>query len=596
MMLDKKAFWAQKGTILNMAVALVIFTVVSIGYFAHLLIPVISLSCAFMLVASLGPTDDVAILSVSQRVSIPPKLMNILTGESIINDATGIVCFQLALAAIVSGSFSPGQAVVQLFIIGLGGILTGLLFTGAKYLFVKWIRRLGMESTTLHILIEILTPFLVYLLAEKLEVSGILAVFTAGVTHSLGKKTLNPEMANLNVASKNIWNVLSFTLEGIVYLILGTQLPHILKTVQSDTNPVSAWSLVLYVLAITLIFAVSRFIWFYLTARRESYSDSSNTVGKFKTGLIFSLSGARGAVTMASVLSIPVLLSDGTSFPQRDMIILLATGIILCSLCISNFILPLVVGKPNATDLKTKENEAYLDILNSVVTALKKTVTGQNQVAVRMILSQYHSRIKEAQIKVDTVHIDRKKEKKLFIQAWKWEKENTDKMIENNEIDEHVGLHYINALGRRIGRESGTGNPFGSLNAGFRAKRNAKQLRRNMLNNKEHRTLLLKLKEDNSRYVICKLKELQLTDNCAELKKILSDYESFLLFVQNMISGVDRMQNSEIIEDEIIEVATIAFQMERDNIQAMFESGHISREKAKELRDNIALLETELLK
>jgi CPA1 family monovalent cation:H+ antiporter len=593
MLLDKKTFWSLKAPIMNMACILVLLTVIGVGYCIHAMIPALPVTVAFMLVGALAPTDDVAIISVSQRVPIPRKLMNILTGESIINDATGIVCFQFALAAVVSGSFSSTGAVGQLFAVGIGGLLVGLLFTGVKYLFVRWIRRLGMENVTLHILIEILTPFFVYLLAEKAGVSGILAVFAAGITHSLGKKKLNPDTANLTVASKSIWNMISFTFEGIVYLILGTQLPRILQTLQSNTGSWTVGILLIYILMITLAFAASRYIWFYLTACRKSYSDSGSPVKKWKASLIFSLSGARGAVTMASVLSIPVLLSNGVSFPQRDLIILLSTGVILCSLFITNFILPAIAGKSGETDREAKENEACIELLNNVADTLERSITKDNWIAGRMILSLYKSRIKMQDKLNATAHIDKNREKALKMEAWKWEKQNTVLMLENEEINDALGNLYVYRLDKRISIESGKiNNPFRKPAINFGKKGN-KHFRRKF-HDKEFNINLLKLRETNDSFVIGKLKELQQTNDSSELKKLLSEYESDLLTISNMITMHDRRGNPEIIENAIAEVASAAFQIERDNIQAMFEAGRISREKARELRNNIMLMETEL--
>ena len=227
MLLDKKTFWVLRGPILNMAVVLVIISIIAIAGFLHLLAPDIPLVAAFALIAALGPTDDVAIITVSQKVPIPPKLMNL------INDASGIVSFQLAMLAAVSGAFSPAYAAGRLLIAGIGGISAGLVLIYLKILLVRWLRRLGMEHVTLHILLELLAPFIIYMVAENIGVSGVLAVFAAGAAHSFRRDKLNPETASLNVASKSIWNVLSFTLEGVVYLILGIQLPRILRTIGS---------------------------------------------------------------------------------------------------------------------------------------------------------------------------------------------------------------------------------------------------------------------------------------------------------------------------------------------------------------------------
>jgi CPA1 family monovalent cation:H+ antiporter len=248
-----------------------------------------------------------------------------------------------------------------------------------------------------------------------------------------------------------------------------------------------------------------------------------------------------------------------------------------------------VVRKPISTGQDNKEDKAYLDILDNVVAALEKTLNQHNQVAVRMVLSQYQSRIRSLQTKLETGHIDRKKEKEYSIRAWKWKKENTLTLLENGEINESLEQHYTIALDRRIGINSGMSNPFKILKGILRGKGHSKSRFRNTVDNKTVRNQMVQLHEANSRYVVGKLKDLRKTDDSIQLKKTLSDYETSLLQAQNMIADPDRMKKSGIIEENLIQVA-----IERDNIQRMFETGRISRGKAKKLRDNIALLETEL--
>ncbi|WP_052297621.1 cation:proton antiporter [Leadbettera azotonutricia] len=343
--LDKKTFWSVKGPILNFAFLLVFVTVISVGYFVHFIIPAIPLAAAFALIASLGPTDDVAVDSVVKRLKMPPRIMNILVGESLLNDVSGIINFQFALAAAVSGTFSWIAAGRQFLILGLGGILIGLAFTLIKLLLVRWLRSLGMENVTFHILIELLTPFLVYIISEKCGTSGVLAVFTAGVAHSFGKNKLNPETANLNIASENIWSMVSFTLDGLVFLILGTQLPGILITIIGSPYSISTGRVILVILLITALFMLIRFLWTFFTLRKKAYNEPENPLGKLKASLFISLSGARGTVTLASILSIPYILSNGTPFPERDLLILISTGVILCTLIVTTFILPSLLKK-----------------------------------------------------------------------------------------------------------------------------------------------------------------------------------------------------------------------------------------------------------
>lgn len=594
MSIDKQSFWKLKGPILNMSFVLVLLTVIGIGYFTHLLIPVIPLAASFALIAALAPTDDVAIISVSQKVNIPKKLMDILSGESIINDASGIVSFQFAIAAVMTGTFSVVYATGQLLVIGLGGILLGLAFTFVKFLFMQWIRRLGMENVTLYNLIAILTPFLIYLLAEAWEVSGILAVFAAGIAHSLGRKQLTPETVNLKIAAKNTWSTLSFTLEGLVYLILGTQLPAILRTIESGSYSVSMEKIIAYILILTLIFALSRFVWSYCTIRHKTYFEPENPVSKIKAGLIFSFAGARGAVTMAGILSIPVLLSDGSDFPQRDLIILLATGVIICSLFITNFILPAVVSGGNKEEKETRENEACLAILHNVMTDLSTQMTEENRIATGIVLKQYRNRMESFHNKRTVRSSDKEAESAWRKKLFEWEKQHTQELAERGEIDNATAQHYLDILNKRADIELNRYNPLRQLiHIAERIKHAVKYHK--MRRNEEKRTRdLFALKEKNALYVTDKLKAMLETDDSYELKKVLSDYGTTLLMLRNMNSLPGNGINRKMIDDQVTEIASLGFQLERDQIQEMFENGRLSREKAKELRNNITLSETEI--
>ncbi len=591
MLADKKTMWAQRKPILNMGIILVFATVVVGGYFVNFLIPSIPLAIAFALIASLGPTDDVAVLSVSKRVNVPPKIMRILEGESIINDASGIVSFQFALGAVLTGSFSLINATVRFFVIALGGIVVGLLATWLKYSFVRWIRSLGMENVTLHLLLGIMTPFVIYLIAEALEVSGILAIFAAGIAHSFNRDKFNPETINLSIASESIWSVLAFTLEGLVFLILGTQLPKILITMEQNNYPISTWEIIIYVLLITLLFLVTRFVWSAVTIKKKTYDDPEHPVSKFRAGIIFSLSGARGAVTLASIMSIPLLLTNGEAFPERDLIILIASGVILVSLAITNFILPLCVEKKASID-KSAENDAYLEIIQNVIAELKSQATPDNEAATAIITGNYYSRSAELQRKQNNrPSVDRGDERKLRITVCEWEKENITGMLERSETDEYCAQHYLDILDRQINKLSQ--NRSHSM---ISIKRNIIRLIRQgrRTNGKngdaELRTRFITLIEANNRYVLENLKQMSKTEDSPAIRKMITDYE----FNQSMYQR--RGQRGEVDKESIAAVASHGFQAERDNIQAMFEAGRISRESAREMRHNISLLEVQLKK
>ena len=589
MMADKKTMWAQRKPILNMGVLLVFATVVIVGYLVNLLIPAIPLAAAFALIAALGPTDDVAVASVGKRTNVPPKIMNILQGESIINDASGIVSFQFAMAAMLTGSFSLFHATGRFFVVGLGGIGVGLIFSWFKYIFVRWIRSLGMENVTLHLLLGILTPFLIYLIAEAWSVSPILAVFAAGIAHSFNRDKFTPEAVNLNIASQSFWSMLAFTLEGLVFVILGTQLPKILSSINHNYS-IGTWQIIAYILLITFVFMILRFVWSVAAVKKRTYDDPDYPVSRFRAGVIFSLSGARGTVTLASVMSIPIFLSDGAAFPERDLIILMAGGVIVVSLLITSFILPLCVAKKINVD-KAAENEAYLEILQKVIAELKSRITPENETETAFIIANYHGRSAELQRKQNTFSVDRDEERRLRLTTCVWEKEHTLLMLQRGDITQDAAQQYLYIIDTLIYKLSHDSLHSFSFRQSIRHFFHRHFKRGGVKQRVETHTAMFKLMEANTLFVLDKLRHLDKTETTAAHKKMRGECESRLMMLQRGGMRKDTVDNQKLSS-----VVSCGFQIERDHIQAMLELGRISRETAKEMRCNISLLEVQLKK
>lgn len=591
MLLDKKSFWKLKFPIMNLAFVLVFISVFGIGYLTHLLVPAIPLTLAFLLIASLAPTDDIAVISLASRLNIPPKIKDILSGESIINDASGIISFQFALLVIIGGTFSVKEAAANFLFVALGGILVGLAFMLLKYLFVRKIRSLGMENVTLHILIEILTPFFVYITAEQFHVSGILAIFTAGILHSVSRRQLNPDNVSLNKASENTWDMLSFTLEGLVFLILGTQLPAIFKQMVSNSFPIGTKEIILCILFLSFVFVASRFIWTYLTVPKKTYHDPKHKISKLRACLIFSLSGARGAVTLAIVMSIPLVMDDGTLFPLRDLIIVIAAGVIVCSLLITNFILPLVVKKDaNKAFNKEEEDQAYLEILHNVVKQLSSMTTNENKQAIHSITREYMNRISNIRNKQTLTASQKKKEFDLQTQIFQWEKEYIHEMYEQNKIDSKTKFYYEYFLEKQFYRKTRKYfNLFIFIKNIFRSVGYSIKYKIWKENKTILRRRIMVMKKNNDRLIIDKLKQMEKEAGDPVISKYLNQYE-LVSSLYKTIGGVRKRSE----KNNMDEYAAIAFQLERDNIQKMFENGRISRQTAGKMRGNISALEVEL--
>lgn len=350
--IPKREFFLLRGPILALAIGLVFFTIVGIGYFVHWMIPTVPLAVAFALAAVLSPTDAVAVSSISGRSTIPPRLMHILSGEALLNDASGLVALQFAIAAELTGKFSIVSAAGDFVVMALGGVAAGVLvafvFGLVRRRLVRWSDEVDPAS---QVALLLLLPFAAYLLAEHFHVSGILAAVAAGMTMNY-TDVLKGGYVATRMQNGAVWSMVEFTFNGLIFLLVGLQLPGIVDGAQVDLVQAGGgpmWRLPAYVIAITLALVVLRFIWVWVSLRfvlmRALHRGESHT--KVGPRLIWTtaLAGVRGAITMAGVLSLPLMKSEGVPFPARHLMILLATGVILCTLLFGAIGLPLLVRR-----------------------------------------------------------------------------------------------------------------------------------------------------------------------------------------------------------------------------------------------------------
>ncbi|QIB68739.1 sodium:proton antiporter [Aminipila butyrica] len=585
MKLDKKSFWAMKGPILNMALILVVFIVVALGWLLHFFMPEASYGMAFLLMAALAPTDIVAVDAVAKRVKMPEKIMGVLTGESLINDASGIVCFQFALAALVTGSFSLSSAVGQFVLMGAGGILLGLVLTGLKYAAVRKIRALGMENVTLHTLLEILTPFVVFIVAESFSVSGILAVFASGAAHSFMRDKFNPETVTLSLTSDSVWSVLSFTLDGLVFVILGTQLPGIFRGMHSPSFPLSGGQILLLVIAITAALLAVRFVWWLLTVPPRYYVEAEKPLSRVKSALIFSLAGPRGAVTLATAMTIPHLLG-AEPFPYRELILILAVGVIVLTLLITNFILPLFVERSSEKIRNTDEALAYGEILRQVIAQLNRQATPENQGATNMVIRSYYARYGNLMRRHESLKVEDEQEKQLRLEMVQWEQENTLQLRDSGQLDALSAAKYLHMLEVRQEQIQG----MADSKVVWMIKWLMRWFTQRLWGQKKMAVCggIVCAISNNGQYVLMKLRELEGRQEDPVVVRLISEYEVSTMVRKRLFDKEHRPDNTEVPEDRIIEVAGNGLQMERDLVQEMFEAGRITWETARDMRRNIA--------
>jgi Na+/H+ antiporter len=317
--IPKGAFFSNWRPIFTLAFGLVVFTVVGLGPFIDKMIPAIPLAVAFAVAAILSPTDPVAVSAITAGAPIPARLMHILEGEALLNDASGLVCFRFAVAAALTGSFSLSETFVSFIKTAVGGLLAGVVISWSACAAYHWLSRRTGEEPGTPILISILVPFAAYLAAEHIQVSGILAAAAAGI--SMHYATLiGRSLATTRMQGSAIWDMLQLALNGVIFVLLGEQLPGIvarMPDIARDSGAGSQWRLFIYLAAITVALGVLRFVWIWASIEAARLFTSlrgearSQPTSRFLA--VASLAGVKGAVTLAGILTLPLAMPDGSA-------------------------------------------------------------------------------------------------------------------------------------------------------------------------------------------------------------------------------------------------------------------------------------------
>ncbi|PZU08273.1 Na+/H+ antiporter [Sphingomonas sp.] len=368
-------------TVVELALGLVLMTVIGMGFFIHWMIPAMPLTVAFALAAVVSPTDPIAVSAIAARVPIPKRMMHILEGESLLNDASGLVCLRFAVAASLTGTFSAGAAALNFLWVAGAGLLLGvgvtLAVTGAK---ARFNRRWG-EDPGSQILVSLLIPFGAYLLAEHLHASGILAAVGAGVTMTFAEIS-RQTLAATRMRRNSVWDTIQFALNGIIFVLLGEQLPAILagaKRTVMIAGHATPWWLAVYILAIVAGLAFLRFAWVWaslrLTILRKKNRGDSPQTPDWRLVAAMSFAGVRGAITLAGVLTLPLALADGTPYPARDLAIFLAAGVIIVSLILASVALPILLKgltMPPEPSRQAEEDAARVAAAEAAIRAIER--------------------------------------------------------------------------------------------------------------------------------------------------------------------------------------------------------------------------------
>ena len=621
---SKRGLWDNKGSIVSLAIGLVIVTVLVVGFVLNWIEPSIPLAAAFALGAALGPTDAVAVTALGKDIRLTGRQKSLLSGEALINDASGVVSFQFAIAAAVTGAFSLVDAAQSFAISFFGGIAIGLIAGFLALLAMKAIRGYGYESITVHVVFEVFTPFIVFLAAEHFGTSGILAVVAAGLLITLLPQKPTPVAARLKIASNSVWETLVFVINGVVFVMLGMQLPKaIMPSWRSDE--VSSLLLCGLVLLVTALVVGVRFIWVLVMERCDSSAKRHTGKQLVRDALVTTLSGPKGAVTLSIIMTIPFTLSTGEAFPQRDTLIFLASGVILCTLLLANFVVPVLAPKDDSPD-ETEEqdvNAVTIDILKRVIRQLREQKTPQNESSTQIVIRQYSERIKR--LRRQNTSAPRLVE--LRAGALAAQTRMVEARMQSGDLTREEGsreLERLNSARRLLmrahTRREKLGEVWSRVKVGvMHARRNLDRMVRHVVDDElqleRSRQLRIELEECALNYYLGRMDDvdLEVADGAGVLAAECRSTLSFLRAanepavlaranVAGSVIGVDAggmrgalqnmdTQKIQVIKARVTDVEAEALRLELEEIQAMRDEGRLTRDAARELREEVYLLQ-----
>ncbi|TMG73228.1 MAG: Na+/H+ antiporter [Betaproteobacteria bacterium] len=420
-----------------LAIGLVIATTLAVGATLKFLIPDIPWSAAFVLGAIVSPPDAVAATAILSRLNIPRRVVTVLEGESLVNDATGLVIYKFAVAAVLTGVFSLWQASLEFVGVAVGGVVVGILM-GRFFVFVH--RYLG--DAFIEVLTTLAVPYVAYIFAESLHLSGVLAVVAAGLVR--GRYAPEIVSAEMRIIARSVWNLLVFLLNSLIFILIGMQLSGIV----SRLTGYSLAQLFLYGAFVSVVAVIVRFAWIYPATYLSLMFRVS--LGQFVAppveGEVFIMAwcGMRGIVSLAAALALPPTLADGNAFPERDLIIFLTFVVIAVTLVVQGLSLkPLIRRLKLGKDwsLQEEQQRAKMALGKAAIAAID-AVAAKDEIAKR-IRAEYAEKITLA-VPGGLVlsHTGADDARRLRAAAVKAERQELIRLWRENQISDDV-LHHI---------------------------------------------------------------------------------------------------------------------------------------------------------
>ncbi|HEK5951656.1 TPA: sodium:proton antiporter [Staphylococcus aureus] len=585
--------------VMMMALGLVITTVIGVGLFIHWIWPDLPIGAAFAIAAILCPTDAVAVQAITKGKVLPKGAMTILEGESLLNDAAGIISFKIAGGVLVTGAFSLVDAVQLFLIASIGGAVVGLLIGMALVRFRLTLMRRGYENINMFTIIQLLTPFVTYLIAELFHASGIIAAVVAGLVHGFERDRIMQVRTQLQMSYNHTWNILGYVLNGFVFSILGFLVPEvIIKIIKTEPHNL------IFLIGITIVVALAvylfRFVWVYvlypyfylaispfqkmMTKNDDDNPTTEKPPKRSLYALIMTLCGVHGTISLAIALTLPYFLAGHHAFTYRNDLLFIASGMVIISLVVAQVLLPLLTKPAPKTVIGNMSFKvARIYILEQVIDYLNQKSTFETSFKYGNVIKEYHDKL--AFLKTVEKDDENSKElERLQKIAFNVETKTLESLVDEGQITNSVLENYMRYAERtQVYRQASLIRRMIVLLRGALLKRRV-QTRVNSASSLSVTDNLMELNKINKLVhynVVSRLSKETTKDNTLEVGMVCDGY---LMRIENLTPS--NFFNS-ASEDTITKIKLNALREQRRILRELIDTDEVSEGTALKLREAI---------
>jgi len=447
-----KEFWRWRRVIMSFAFPIVILTSCVVAFASYALIPGFTLALGFLLGGIVSPPDAISATTIMRRVNVPKSMLSIIEGESLLNDASSLIVFRFALAAVITGQFNFKEATVSFIVVILLGILIGLAVGFIFYSIHRWLP----TTPSIDIVLTFVTPYCMYYFAEHFHFSGVLAVVSGGLFLSSKRNSM------LSYASRiqgvNVWMNIVFVLNGLIFLLIGLQLPFI----SEQLGDISLGRAILYGLAISAVLIATRFLCTFgasiFTRIMSRFITVADNNPGWKGPIIIGWAGMRGVVSLAAALSIPLLIDAGNPFPFRNLILFITFIVIIVTLVLQGLTLPWLIRKIKLEDRHSLIPEQKQELIIQKKLAQTSMQQLEERFANDRMLNKHvknlHERLKldqkffeqELDITTDTDDNSLKEYQTIYLDLLEQQRNLLGKMNLKSEFDEDLIRKYLSLI------------------------------------------------------------------------------------------------------------------------------------------------------